>query len=750
MGYLKSLTLLLVVSCLSATELVYPDAIYARDSGGLPIQAAEVACVNVKAYGALGDGSHDDTAAINAALNHGRSQTDRPPDYYSARPRTVYLPPGTYRVTGMLTWIGINLTMRGAGRADTVIRLDDTCSGFANAGAPVPVIRCWRTGNYGFSQNIRDLTVNTGSGNAGAIGIEYNASNTGALQNVLVTGSGVCGVDMTQDWPGPCLVKRLEVQGFQVGLDIRTPEYGPTFEDLTFSGQSVAGLRNDNNTLAIRRLTSTNSVPAVLSTGSKGHVILLDATCSGGAGGRSAVELGSGDTAYLRTITATGYGSALKTGTTVVPGSTISERVVGPIRHLFGSVDDAASRMSLKLPVQETPTFHDNDPNHWGRLQRSYEYNTWDANANSDITAGMTTINQAVFYAPSCTTVWINTGSTLSGVSAGVPLEQAGFRVPAHVRRFTGFANNFNRWGSIGLVLRVQDESPNPLIIDDVRGDVTIYHNCARTVVLRNGQFSYKAAPGAGPLFLEDAGMNNVTTVPGQRVWARQLNIEGSQLHMDNNGGDLWVFGLKTENGGMVAKTRNGGRTEFLGTLLYALRPSGTAFETTDGHCSMSYVTSNYTGEYATQAHETRLGVSQTLPTGNAGSRYAMPMYVGWTSDRAAACATAPLVGATMALSARADGSGGVVTWTSVPSGVTFSPNGTSGAASATATFPGPGSYTLTASFADGSSSTVMVNVPAPATSGGGGGGGCGLGGLIVLGGLLSVLRVRRSGVRRP
>ncbi len=735
---------------MTAAEFVYPTGFFRTDGGGIPTQVGEVGCVSVTAYGAVGDGIADDTAAINAALVGTRSNSGRPPDYYSARPRTVYLPPGTYRVTGMLTWVGINLTLRGAGRADTVIRLDDSCPGFTSAGTPTPVIRCYRTQNYGFSQNIRDLTVDTGSGNAGAVGIEYNASNTGALQNVLVKGGGVCGVDLTQDWPGPCLIKRVEVQGFAVGIDVATPEYGPTFEDLVFSGQSVAGLRNNNNTIAVRHLTSSNSVPAVLSTGSKGHLILLDATCTGGAGGRAAVELGSGDTAYLRNITAAGYGAALKQASSILASTPIAERVVGTVRSLFGT--DAATRLSLKLPVEETPTFHDNNPTHWGRLWRSYEYNTWDTNANSDITAGMTGINQAIFDNTAYTTVWINTGATLSGIGSQ-SLEQAGFRVPAHIRRFTGFANNFNRWDATGLVLRVEDDSPDPLIIDDVRGSVLIYHRCARTVVLRNGQFAYRASPGAGKVFCEDAGMDNLSTVPGQHVWARQLNIEGAQLHLDNNGGDLWVFGLKTENGGMVASTHNGGRTEFLGTLLYALRPSGTAFRTVDAHCSMSYVTSNYSGDYAVQAAETRLGDVRSLATGAAGQRYAMPMYVGWTSDRAAACATGTLSGSTIDLSARADGAGGAVTWTSVPAGVEFTPNGTIGAATATATFPGPGTWTLTATFADGSHSTTLVTVPTASAGGGGdGGGGCGgglLGLLLLLLPGLSVLALRRGAARR-
>ncbi len=717
--------LLLAATLLTGAEFTYPGD-FTGSVGNALAQLDEVGCVDVRAYGAVGDGVTDDTAAINAALTGGRSQAGRPPDYYSARPRVVYLPPGTYRVRNTLTWIGINLTVRGAGRSDTVIRLDDGCPGFQDAGAPRPVLATWRTANYGFSQNIRDLTVNTGSGNAGAVGIEYNANNTGALQNVLVTGSGLRGVDMTPGWPGPCLVKNVEVRGFTVGIDVTGPEYGPTFEHITLSGQSVTGLRNNHNALAIRALTSSNSVPAVTQSDSRGLLILLDATLTGGAGG-AAVDLAGGH-AYLRSITASGYARALHEPSGDVAGTSISERVTGPVRHLFGSDSDANARLSLKLPVNETPTFHDNNLSRWGRLLRSYEFNTSDPGANSDLTAGMTAKNQAIFNDTSLTTVWLGTGTAIAGVDDGVPLSEAGFRVRAHTRRVTGFATNINKWNDAreySLVLRVQDDASEPLIIDDWRGDLFIYHTCARPVVLRNGLYRYRAGPGAGPLYLEDVGTHSITTVPGQRVWARQLNIEGAQLHLDNDGGDLWVFGLKTEVGGTVARTRNGGRTEFLGTLLYPLNPSDTAFITADGHCSLSYVTSNYGGDYATQVAETRSGDARTLPTGSAGNRFAMPMYVGWTGDRAAVSALAPPSGNTVTLAARSDGSGGAVAWSSSPAGATFTGTGDT----TTATFAAPGTYTITASYADGSTGILALTITGTAPGGGGGGGGDGGGG---------------------
>lgn len=63
--------------------------------------------VNVKDYGAYGDGTHDDTAAIQSAI---------------ATNRTVYFPEGTYKVSGALTLVS-NLRILGAGKYITTIQL---------------------------------------------------------------------------------------------------------------------------------------------------------------------------------------------------------------------------------------------------------------------------------------------------------------------------------------------------------------------------------------------------------------------------------------------------------------------------------------------------------------------------------------------------------------------------------------------------------------------------------------------------
>lgn len=73
-----------------------------------PVQRGDLV-VDVRDHGAVGDGVADDTAAIQAALDEGRG-------------RTVYLPPGTYPVSTMLTVFGGTTVLA---TATTVVRRTD-------------------------------------------------------------------------------------------------------------------------------------------------------------------------------------------------------------------------------------------------------------------------------------------------------------------------------------------------------------------------------------------------------------------------------------------------------------------------------------------------------------------------------------------------------------------------------------------------------------------------------------------------
>jgi hypothetical protein len=604
---------MLLISLL--TQVSHPALPTLRaDATATPIPFPASFMKSVKDYGAKGDGVSDDTAAIQAALNDGRVDAGgnplySPPDQYNGRPKALFFPTGTYRVSKTLKWVGCCLTLQGQGPQASVIQLSDGAAGFGDPAAPRPVIQT-ESGNMSFRQNVWDLGVNTGRNNAGAMGVDWIASNVGALRNVRIVsgdGQGVAGLDMTRAWPGPSLAKHVVVQGFDYGIRVGTPEYGPTFEHITVQNQRVAGLLVDKNIVALRAFTSTNTVPALQNPVSYASVILLDAALNGGSPSRSAIE--NGGYLYARNVSTSGYASAIS-GTT---GTTVTEYLSGKPQSLF---DSSPSPKSLNLPVRETPAYHDDDLSQWAAFTPS-EY-------------GRTETLQAT----------LNSGKRTVYFPFGVyfSYNERAVTVPAGVRRIVGFSSvvNSDANGANGGGIRfiVQEPSAEPLIIEGFGYGVKVDHRSARPVAIKNGFYQYFSNASAGDLYLEDVGIEPLVIQPSQHVWARQFNNEYGGTKVVNNGGTLWLMGMKTERGGTVVETKNGGRTEFLGTLLYpsrAIAQDEPAFISRDSQVALIYGQNVYCPNcgYAIQVEETRNG--QTRQLKHSGG-YRMPLYVGFAS----------------------------------------------------------------------------------------------------------------------
>lgn len=145
--------------------------------------------------------------------------------------------------------------------------------------------------------------------------------------------------------------------------------------------------------------------------------------------------------------------------------------------------------------------------------------------------------------------------------------------------------------------------------------------NTPATVVLRNltmnGEIPVYKGEGGGKVFIEDVvGKNFYFT--NQKVWARQLNPEQHTTMIVNDSSDLWVLGLKTENWGTVCETKNGGRTEILGGLLYPAKPNAApppGFIVTDSSLSVTIGTSDHCpdGTYKVILRESRDGETREL-----------------------------------------------------------------------------------------------------------------------------------------
>lgn len=564
----------------------------------------DVGWIDVKKdYGAKGDSVTNDTQAIISAINSANSG-----DY--TRPTIIYFPAGTYAIDDWLVFpqegAKCCVSFQGQGQGQTIIKLQNNNNKFGNVDNPRPIIKT-RGGNIAFRNYIRDLTINSGVGNPGATGIDYITNNRGAIKNVNIIsedGTGVAGISMARDWPGPSLIKNVTIKGFNYGIYTRLPIYGMTLEQITLQNQQIAGIYNRANSLAIRGLTSVNSVP-VLQNENSGLVIIVDGEFSGGSNKISAIE--NNAFFYGRNISSAGYVSAIQNQGMTIDGMSHSEYLSHQTYSLFGN--DAKS---LNLSIEETPDFHDNDLNNWANVQN---YPSIQAAMNS----GKSTI-----YFP-----------------RGEYQINKSISIPPTVRKIVGFESfiNLNK-KNLRAILKVDLDSSQPLIIEGLLFDRTkIEHSSPRTLAIKHTKGAEVVnSPQAGKLFLEDVQMHLRLEHP-QTVWARQLNAESlfeSQTKLLNNGGNWWILGLKTEGKGTVLKTTSGGKTELLGNLVYPVHEFKTqeakqaAFINRDSSHSLIYSISSASNQrmYPIQVREIHQGQTKLFPTQNMPGRV-MPLFVG-------------------------------------------------------------------------------------------------------------------------
>lgn len=180
-------------------------------------------------YGAVGNGIIDDTEAFRQAF---RTLSG----YQPASCEVLYIPPGTYRITGPLSWRD-GLVLQGAGRDLSVIRLDDSQPGFMDPAHPAPLLHAGggtRTAADPHPANyLFDLTLDTSTGNPGAIGLVFSSNPEGTMERVRirsVDGTGSCGLQFPSTLPGPAFMQDVLIEGFNVSyrvLPAKSPDLNP-------------------------------------------------------------------------------------------------------------------------------------------------------------------------------------------------------------------------------------------------------------------------------------------------------------------------------------------------------------------------------------------------------------------------------------------------------------------------------------------------------------------------------------------
>ncbi|MEL6105528.1 MAG: LamG-like jellyroll fold domain-containing protein [Planctomycetota bacterium] len=544
---------------LAGNPTAYPD------DGGL---------IEVASFGAFPDDGIDDTAAIQAALDAADAQASN---------LVVYLAPGRYDVSETLQWPPRfrRLILEGSGSEHTTIRLADQLPGYSDPTNPKAVINTHgRDGvGQGFRNSIRGLTVDVGIGNAGAMGVAFNANNQGSIRDVSIVSSdpnglGARGLDLSQNGQiGPFYIDALSVEGFDYGIFDQRGSRSITAVDVSLKDQRIAGLFNDGQVWNLEGFESSNTVPAIVSQGSRAILNVIDAELKTQPASDGLFEpaIVGQQSIYLRDVTVSGSevivadpaGDGVNVLTVSEVGSFVHEWSATGGQSIFPSTIDGSLNLR-RLPEPELPL--DADLSRWA--------NPLDYGAVGDGLADDTAAIQAAIDDSTKSTVYLPGGNAFR--------IEGRLELRGNIERLIGLESRVTGDGEIAIV----DGSSETVFIErlDNRESqssdrVRIRQATQRTVVLSSlSGFRFdQLATGAselGDLFLTDVvGSPFRFEVPDQRVFARQLNVEIQETNIDNAGADLFVLGLKTEKEGVKILSRDGARTELIGAHILSNNP---------------------------------------------------------------------------------------------------------------------------------------------------------------------------------
>lgn len=553
---MKSFALLLAFSSIASAQ----SAITFPADGGV---------LDVRAFGATANDATDDTTAIQKAL-----------DAHPNGNRIVYLPAGAWVVRDTLRWPkgqGGNgekrTVLQGAGMTLTKIVLPDATPGFAGD-KPKALIWTGERPAQRFRNAVRDLTIEIGKDNPQAIALQFNASNQGCIRNVTLRAAadaGLIGLDMGfTDEIGPLLVRNLTVEGFETGIVTKWPVNSNSFEHVTLRGQRKLGWHNYHQMIFARGVISENAVTAIYNEkDSWGSVTLVDSKLAGRNAGAKTPGVLNQRQMYFRNVEVGGYDVPVDhadkgrdKGDVKNAGVIREDTSHASVQALFRDVKDqtfATAGEVRHLPVKETPDVPWGDPaRDWVNIEKFGADPTGKKDASTALQRAIDS-GAATIYLPAGKEFFFD-GEVL---------------IRGPVRRIIGLEGRFHSEGkAVWRLVDGRNDAPAVIIErcsnrSGGRG-IQIRHESKRALIVSSAIGFDVEGHGSGDIFVEDlCGQMNLNR-PGQSAWCRQLNVEHTGTMCRNNGGKLWILGMKTEKIGTIIETLNGGITDATGIFVYS------------------------------------------------------------------------------------------------------------------------------------------------------------------------------------
>lgn len=489
----------------------------------------------------------------------------------------------------------------GENRDTSVLKIANNCPNF-QAGSNKAIIRfnsqnpsnSEGSGNQAFGNSAKKIKFNTGSGNPGAIAINYMVNNYGELRECTFEGSGVCAVSMLRYGSGSGLITDCMFSGnFDRHIDYKHWEYSMVVDKCTFKNAGIVCVRvDDGNSLEFSGCTFD---------------LTVDIPC---------IELLDQSIAYIRDTYFSNDASQVTSAPIKLVGW--NSQITTHLISLWGYRSLADIR-GTRTPVAAT------------QFSQPADFSSKPAQNLFQISEPYTHIQviEATPSTPKPVQDWAfvgtpNGGDSTSQIQAALDsgkedvyfesgsryYYQGTFVIPSTVRRIHGFGchltiihgstyfadiNNWKPTWEIGPgteQLEISDiESEIYAFNTHMAGAYFMQNSSSRRIVIKGysagirGLYNNGGSGVLGDLFIENATMG-LRLKSKQNVYAKQLNPEDDPLdnrpdsHKIENtgGGKVWILGLKTENAGVVCWTENS-QTEIFGGQVYPTHtpPNGQA-----------------------------------------------------------------------------------------------------------------------------------------------------------------------------
>ncbi len=583
--------------------------------------------VNIKsAYGAKGDGRTDDTAALQAVFD----------DRRAGKVSRVYFPDGVYLISkpvGIYNGTAHSndrfLRFQGQSESGTIIKIKDHAPAFADPQQPGIAVCFYQGKSTGDAMHsyMRNMTIDTGTGNPGAIGFRFLSNNTGAIERLTIRsgdGRGLIGLDMRQGQNGPALAKHVSIDGFKTGIASGNT-FSLVYEHIRATNVGVG--YELGGRITMRGFACESSGPAIVIK-KHGELTLIEGDFQTTGDVETAV-VADNSMIFVRDLKTRGFRHSIKAADGTLIDGDIDEWYDGKGQSLFGS-----DPKSLRLPIVETPEVPwENDPEKWIFVR---------GERGEDVTMQL---QKAIDDGAD--------GSKSTVCIAGNRLRITGpIRVHGSINRIIGMANvvdvvNADNRFEDGkhAVFTFEDLTSDVLIVErffllggwDAPKNIAMFANrSGKVIVVKNvNQRGITKRPEPGNTwFFEDFSPAREATLPvgkGEKVWCRQLNTETPKVDMVSvDGGQLWILGLKTEGRTTHIKASNGAKVELLGGVSYqswknqAFDPP--VFDVNDSEASFTIGFYHWNQPFSQIVSETSDGQTKTLGRGELNP-YHLPIY---------------------------------------------------------------------------------------------------------------------------